>query len=214
MDYAENDTGAVATYRASGPDADTAMWTLEGDDAGAFDISNSGELTFMSAPDYEAKSAYMVTVKADDGTYMDTHDVTVMVTNVNEDGTVTLSTMRPQVGVELTAELMDLDGDVTGVEWQWASSSDMSTWDDIEGATSDVYTPVAADAGSYLQATATYTDGEGSGKSEMAATAQQVTANAAPSSRRRWLSGAWQRIRQRARTSASRSRRLMPTTTR
>ena len=108
----------------------------------------------------------MVTVKADDGTYMDTHDVTVTVTNVDEAGTVTLSTMRPQVGVELTAELMDLDGGVTGVEWQWASSSDMSTWADIPNATSSAYIPVDDDAGSYLRATAMYTDGEGSGKSD------------------------------------------------
>ena len=70
VDYDENDTDMVATYRASGPDADMAMWTLEGDDAGDFDISNSGELTFMSAPNYEnpadadMDNTYMVTVKA------------------------------------------------------------------------------------------------------------------------------------------------------
>ena len=45
-DYAENGTGAVATYMASGPDASMATWSLEGDDAGDFDISSSGELTF------------------------------------------------------------------------------------------------------------------------------------------------------------------------
>ena len=84
VDYDENGTGAVATYRLSGPDADMATLSLEGADAGDFAISSSGELTFKSAPDYEAKSAYMVTVKADDGTYMDTHEVTVMVTDVEE----------------------------------------------------------------------------------------------------------------------------------
>ena len=31
-DYAENGTGAVAMYTASGPDAASAMWSLEGDD--------------------------------------------------------------------------------------------------------------------------------------------------------------------------------------
>ena len=46
---------------------------------------------FKTAPDYEmpmdmgGDNMYMVTVMADDGTYMDTHDVTVMVTNVDED---------------------------------------------------------------------------------------------------------------------------------
>ena len=91
MDYAENGTGMVAMYTASGPDAAMATWTLEGDDAGQFSITN-GMLMFMTAPDYEmpmdmgGDNMYMVTVMADDGTYMDTHDVTVMVTNVDEDG--------------------------------------------------------------------------------------------------------------------------------
>ena len=62
----------VATYTASGPESASASWSLEGDDAEDFEISSGGVLTFVSAPDYEAKSTYMVTVKADDGTYMDT----------------------------------------------------------------------------------------------------------------------------------------------
>ena len=90
VDYAEDRRDAVATYRASGPDADMATWTLEGVDAGDFDISSSGELTFVRAPDYETPAdmggdnMYQVTVKADDGTDMDTHDVAVTVTDVDE----------------------------------------------------------------------------------------------------------------------------------
>ena len=86
----------------------------------------------MTAPDYEMPmdadmdNMYMVTVMADDGTYMDTHDVTVMVTNVDEMGMVTLSDMQPRVGTPIMATLADLDGDITGTTWQWASSSDMS----------------------------------------------------------------------------------------
>ena len=54
-------------------------------------ISSSGVLTFRSAPDYEnpadadMDNTYMVTVKADDGTYMNTRDVTVRVTTDVED---------------------------------------------------------------------------------------------------------------------------------
>ena len=36
----------------------------------------------------------MVTVKANGGTYIDTHGVTVMVTNVDEAGTVSLSSRQ------------------------------------------------------------------------------------------------------------------------
>ena len=51
-------------------------------------------LTFVSSPDYEnaadddMDNTYMVTVMADDGTYMAMRDVVVTVTNV-DDGTTT-----------------------------------------------------------------------------------------------------------------------------
>ena len=92
-DYAENGTGAVDTYTAVGPHADMARWTLEGDDAGEFSI-RGGMLSFRSAPDYEnpadadMDNTYMVTVKANDGTYMDDQAVMVMVTNMEELGTL------------------------------------------------------------------------------------------------------------------------------
>ena len=94
VDYAENGTDAVATYVASGPDADMATWTLEGDDAEDFEISSSGELTFVSAPDYETAAdadmdnTYMVTVNATGGTYMAMPlDVVVTVTDVVDEST-------------------------------------------------------------------------------------------------------------------------------
>ena len=93
VNYAENGMGSVATYTASGPDAAMATWTLGGDDAGDFMFSG-GMLTFRSSPDYEIPmdadrdNVYMVTIMADDGTYMDTRDVRVMVTNVVEPGEV------------------------------------------------------------------------------------------------------------------------------
>ena len=91
VEYAEDRRDAVATYRASGPESANARWSLEGDDAGDFIISSDGELTFLRAPDSEnpadgnRDNTYMVTVKADDDTYMDTHEVTVMVTDVEDD---------------------------------------------------------------------------------------------------------------------------------
>ena len=51
----ENST-AVATYQAVDPDGATSTftWTLGGNDAGAFEISDAGVLTFDPAPDFEA----------------------------------------------------------------------------------------------------------------------------------------------------------------
>ena len=48
--YIENSTDAVGTYKASGPDADMATWTLMGDDAADFNLSTSGILTFAATP--------------------------------------------------------------------------------------------------------------------------------------------------------------------
>ena len=91
VDYAEDRRDAVATYSATGRSRPTPSWTLGGDDAGAFSISNSGELTFRSGPDFESpadadeNNVYMVTVEADDDTYTATWDVVVTVTNVEDD---------------------------------------------------------------------------------------------------------------------------------
>ena len=187
VSYAENGTNAVATYTAEGPRSASARWSIEGEDATAFDMdSSSGELSFKSPPDYEnptdvhGQNTYRVTVKASAGSYMDTLEVTVTVTNVGEDGTVTLSSMAPVVGTELTATLSDPDGMVSATTWQWSRSMTMDgTFTDISGATSASYTPVAGDATYYLKATASYTDGHGPSKEAMA-TASTAVAEAQP----------------------------------
>ena len=93
--YAEDGTDAVATYTAVGPESASTTWSLSGDDAGDFTISGSGVLTFRSSPDYDepadadTNNVYMVTIEADDGTYTDTYDVTIRVTEVDDtDGTL------------------------------------------------------------------------------------------------------------------------------
>ncbi len=86
-DYMENGTGPVATYTTTGPD--TATWSVEGDDGGAFNITG-GTLEFSSPPNFEAPAdantdnVYMVTVKATGGGEMATIDLTITVTGVNE----------------------------------------------------------------------------------------------------------------------------------
>ena len=90
---AEDGMTTVGSYTASGPDAASARWSLEGDDRADFRIEGSGMsimLIFRSSPNYEAPTdanrdnRYMVTIKATDGTYTDTRDVMVMVTDVDE----------------------------------------------------------------------------------------------------------------------------------
>ena len=182
--YAENDTVAVATYTAVDPEmTDIVSWSLAGTDAGAFDISN-GVLTFKKSPDFEMPAdvlgtvdstaalddnIYEVTVQATDETNkIGMKEVIVEVTNVDEPGKVTLSAVQPQSAIPFTASLTDPDGVLSGITWQWAKSMETNgTFMDIDGADSDTYTPADADIDSYLRATVSYTDGEGSGKSAM-----------------------------------------------
>ena len=176
IDYEENGTSMAATYMALGPDAASATWSLSGADMGDFSISSAGVLTFKTSPDYETKNTYMVTVNANDGSNDAMKAVTVTITNMDEDGTVRLSTQQPRVGTAITATLTDADGEITGMKWQWASENTDGTFADIAGATSDSYTPADADVGKRLRATASYTDGHGSGKRAMAESDNAVSA--------------------------------------
>ena len=76
--------------------------------------------------DYETQKEYKITIEAKgaaDSTAVGTHDVTVKVGNVDEDGTVTMTARQPQVGKPVKASVEDPDGDTSGVTWQWASQA-------------------------------------------------------------------------------------------
>ena len=107
----------------------------------------------------------------------DEQDVTVKVTNVEEDGMVSLSTLQPRVGFPVTATLSDPDNvDVDSVSWQWyrgqtgtsvqegslptaECEDDTSNDCAIKDAASGTYTAVADDTDDHLYAVAMYTDG-------------------------------------------------------
>ena len=158
--YEEHGTGPVATYRATDPERDPIQWTV---DSAAFTISD-GVLRFLIPPDYEAASSYTVTVTASDGLLEDTLFVTVTVTNEDEAGSLTLSSVQPQVDTALTATLTDPDGPVS-IAWVWERSQDNKrTWEPVKGTPAASYTPETDDVGAYLRVTATYTDGAGADK--------------------------------------------------
>ena len=71
--------------------------------------------------------------------------VTITVTDVEETGSITLSSATPAVTVSLLATLTDPDGGITSKTWQWAKSdSKTGTFTDIDSATEDFYKPVTA----------------------------------------------------------------------
>ncbi len=178
-EYAENGTGVVARFTAADPEGEPIVWSLGGTDAAAFSIVN-GVLRFKSSPDYEDTDnndhMYTVTVRASDGGAgtTATEEVIIVVTNVDEPGTVTLSTLQPQVDREIMATLDDPDGETVGsITWQWyRGSSPITGANEGENTITSMYTPVASDSGSKLRARAMYDDGEDGDK-----TAQEDSAN-------------------------------------
>ena len=61
--------------------------------------------------------------------------------------------------------------------WKWEKSTSRSSgWVVIDEETAPRYTPMPADIGGYLRATVTYTDPQGSGKSETAVSDEKVIA--------------------------------------
>ena len=161
---------------ATDDDNDTLTYSLDVTSLASFDIvATTGQLRTKAALDFETPANYFITVTATDTAgATDTITVTITVNNIDEPGTVTLSSLQPIEGTPLTASLDDPD-DVSGsATWSWAGSPNgTSPWTPISGETSATYTPVPADVGDYLRATASYNDGEGGGKS-----AQAISANA------------------------------------
>ena len=200
VDHAESDSSrpddyvpAVATYTATDPEDDSAnpekplTWSLSGIDGGKFAISDAGALTFMTPPDYEApvdsgrNNDYNVRVEVtDSGGNTATRVVTVTVDNIDEPGVVTQSNLQPEDGKTIAASLTDPDGIVSGPTWQWATTSSESNPpvenDEIDGATSATYKPVAGDVGDWLWAIASYTDGQGQDKTAMVVSGYVVRA--------------------------------------
>ena len=178
-----------------GTDADGSQveLSLSGDDAARFELVEHMtdadtpvglgryELRFKATPDFEGPAdankdnRYLVNVVAEDVAGLTGMKALVIrVENVNENGTVKLSTDQPAVGFPITATLSDPDTGQANLKWQWMSSPDGTNFLNIFGATSDTYTPTAAveddesttnidetdpgDEGRFLKAMVTYRD--------------------------------------------------------
>ena len=181
IDIAEGGANFVGFYSATDPEGEAVGLSLKGTDRDDFEF-DSGVLRFPAAPDYEGATdsnrdnTYLVTLEATDGGLTSTLSVTVNVENVEERGSVTLPS-QPQERTGFTASLTDPDGRISGLTWAWERSPNgVSSWSSIDGATSSTYTPTTGDVGQYLRATASYTDGHGSGKSAEATSDSAVRA--------------------------------------
>ena len=102
---------AVITVEASDEDSDTLTYELSGDDRALFSLSESNQLAFLAAPDFEAPSdagaddnVYSVIITVDDGTDSVTQTISITVLDAFEgrviDGPVSGATV-----------FVDVDGD-------------------------------------------------------------------------------------------------------
>ena len=166
VSVAENESGTttLGTYTTSDADGDGVTLTLTNDGGGPFRLTSS-KLQVTAALDHEGVDSYTLVLTAtDDGTpsKSTTLTVEVEVTNVDEAGVVTLSTMSPQAGKPITATLTDPDGDIRDVEWSWlyfSTDSDASRNGAPEPVVSNEFVPSNVLAGVRLQARALYNDG-------------------------------------------------------
>ena len=202
--FLEDFMDVVDTYTASALIGDSVTWSLvdSGDDDAFVIHPQQGVLRFDPAPDFEALTeaghdtdsngniVLHVRVRAEESenNVSAEYGVTVTVTNVDEPGSVELSSTAPKVGDRLTAELTDPDKGVEGVSWEWQAvpPGTRSTHPPGPGASTASSLLVTSEhIGLTLSAQVTYLDGESNNandrkSAQSAATAPVVDVPSAP----------------------------------
>ena len=175
----------VQSVAATDLDGDSLTYSVGGTDAAQFNEvfalnTSTGEITVKTGASINYESAeptsYRVNVMVTDGeddsgatqsqpTTDATATVVIEIVNVDEPGTVTLSTTSPQLGVGLFATLTDPDGRRGGIYNSWWSRSNNAdgpfflTADDYRvNYRSTAYTPKEADKYMYIKFTVQYFD--------------------------------------------------------
>ena len=174
-------------YRISGYEI------VGGVDADLFTITDGGDLSFVSTPDYETPldaagtNTYVVRIKATG--HLNTEStaalqtVTVTVTDIDEPNTPASGTPMiggtAQVGETLTVDtsgISDADGlDNVSFSYQWVRNDGTSD-SDITGATASTYTLVSADQGKTVKVRVSFTDDASNSETRTSA----FTASVAP----------------------------------
>ena len=128
----------VGAVPAREPDGDSLTYSVGGTDAAKFNRvfalnASTGEIVAKpgATVDFESKSSYSLTVSVTDGedasgstesdpTTDDTAHVSIRVTNIDEPGSISLSTTEPRMGRSVTARISDPDGSPKPYRIEWA----------------------------------------------------------------------------------------------
>ena len=174
----------VGAATAREPDGDSLTYSVGGTDAAKFNRvfaldASTGEITVKpgATVDYESKSSYSLTFSVTDGedasgstesepTTDDTAQVSIRVTNIDEPGSVSLSTTDPRVGRSVTASISDPDGWPKPFRIEWARAFRATTAFipflpiSVSDMTPESYTPTEEDKYQFLRVTIFYFDNE------------------------------------------------------
>ena len=114
--------------------SDTLTYELEGEDAESFTIDDStGQISTAVDIDFEIKNSYELTVTVHDGKNADDQVsteiddriiVSINISNLDEDGVLTVTPAHPRVDAVTRARLYDPDRIVGGLQWRWEISDD------------------------------------------------------------------------------------------
>ena len=168
---------------AGDADGDSMTYSVSGTDVAAFNNAfnldaSTGEITVKSSSeiDYESSQvSYSITVSVTDGedasgvaesqpTTDATTSVRINVIDIDEPGTVTVSSTAPRVGGELTVSVTDPDDETllfSRVQWSRTPRLDLDFIDipiDPNAMANPSYTPTAADQSKYLKVTVSYVE--------------------------------------------------------
>ena len=174
----------VGAVPAREPDGDSLTYSVGGTDAAKFNKvfalnASTGEIVAKpgATVDYESKSSYSLTFSVTDGedasgstesepTTDDTAHVSIRVTNIDEPGTVKLSTTDPRVGRSVRASISDPDGFPKPFRIEWARAFRATSAFipflpiSVSDMTPESYTPTEDDKYQFLRVTIFYFDNE------------------------------------------------------
>ena len=192
-DVEENQRLAYTTIAADA-DGDALSYSLSGTDAALFTIDpNTGVVSFMEAPDFEAPgdaggdNVYDIVVTASDGTNSNDQTVAITVTNVNEVGNAPIFTSDASAAVAenqtaaYTAVATEADGDPLSYSLSGTDAA-LFTIDPTTGAVSfiappDFENPGDADRDNVYDIVVTASDGPNRTNQPVAITVTNVNDN-------------------------------------
>ena len=125
----DENQAAVTAVSAADADGDDLSFSLSGEDANALSIDNDGVLSFVSAPDYESKASYSVTVEVSDGVETTVQSITIEIVDLDE---TTPNSAPTILGLDATVQVFENQSSLLTLEVSDADDDALSF--SLEGA--------------------------------------------------------------------------------